>query len=141
MNAAETAIRLAGKLLNLTLAGKLAWADAGSIGPWGELPGQAFQASVEGDTVAQIAEIPLPNSLITSYYFGLSEPAFEQVMTAGSKVGEVFGVFAEGYPAEPTDEKLKLRDSLKELYVAARDSARRTWQKVEKFEQLLERLA
>jgi len=54
---------------------------------------------------------------------------------------EILGVFAEGYPADPTDETLKLLSSLKDLYTAARDNAKGTRQKVEKFEQLLERLA
>jgi hypothetical protein len=142
MSTEDTAIRLAAKLLQLTTAGKLTWVDAGSLGPWGERPGQVFKASVEDGSFAQIAEVPVPKSLIVSYYFGLAEgkPEIFEV-TAQGRPNEIFGVFAEGYPAEPTNEKLKLLSSLKDLYLAARDSARGTRLKVEKFEQLLERLA
>lgn len=142
MSTEDTAIRLAGKLTQLTAAGKLQWKDAGSLGPWGERPGQVFKASVDDGTFAQIAEIPVPKSLITSYYFGVAEgkPEIFEVNAQG-RPDEIFGVFAEGYPADPTDEKLKLLGSLKDLYLAARDNARGTRQKVEKFEQLLERLA
>ena len=130
MNTYETAIRLAGKLSQLTSEGKLTWVDAGYLGPWGKWPGQIFKAAVEDGMFTQIAEVPLPKSSISSYYFGVAEGE-----------PEIFEVFAEGYPAEPTDEKLKLLDSLKSLYAVARDNARGTRQKVEKFEKLLERLA
>ena len=142
MSTEETAIRLAGKLSQLTVDGKLQWRDAGSLGPWGERPGRVFKASVDDGTFAQIAEIPLPKSPITSYYFGVAEgkPELFEV-NAQDRPDEIFGVFAEGYPADPTDEKLKVLSTLKDLYAAARDSARDTRQKVEKFEQLLERLA
>jgi len=142
MNTEDTAIRLAGKLSQLTAAGKLVWVDAGRLGPWGEWPGQVFKTSVEDGTFVQIAEVPVPKSLITSYYFGVAEgkPEIFEVSTQG-RPDEIFGVFAEGYPADPTDEKLKLLGSVRNLYLAARDSAKGTRQKVEKFEQLLERLA
>ena len=142
MSTQATAIRLAGKLTHLTAAGKLQWNDAGSLGPWGERPGQVFKASVGDGTFAQIAKIPLPNSLITSYYFGVAEgkPELFEVNVQG-RSDEILGVFAEGYPADPTDETLKLLSSLKDLYTAARDNAKGARQKVEKFEQLLERLA
>lgn len=140
MSTEDTAIRLAEKLLRLTVAGKLAWIDAGQLGPWGEWPGQVFKASVEDGTFAQIAEIPVPKSLITSYYFGVAEgkPEIFEVVTQG-RMNDIFGVFAEGYPADPTEEKLKLLSSLKDLYLAARDNARGTRQKIERFEQVLER--
>jgi hypothetical protein len=140
MSTEDTAIRLAGKLSQLTAAGKLNWVDAGRLGPWGEWPGQVFKASVEDGTFAQIAEIPVPKSLITSYYFGVAEgkPEIFEVV-AQDRTDDIFGVFAEGYPADPTDEKLKLLRALKDLYLLARDNARGTRQKVEKFEQLLER--
>jgi hypothetical protein len=142
MSVEETAIRLAGKLAQLTSVGKLHWKDAGSLGPWGERPGQVFKASVDDGTFAQIAEIPLPKSLITSYYFGVAEgnPELFEVCVQG-RPDEILGVFAEGYPADPTEEKLKLLSTLKDLFAAARDSAKGNRQKVEKFEQLLERLA
>jgi hypothetical protein len=142
MNTEDTAVRLAGKLSQLTAAGKLTWVDAGALGPWGERPGQVFKASVEDGAVAQIAEVPVPNSLITSYYFGVAEgkPGIFEVVAQG-RPDEIFSVFAEGYPADPSDEKLKLWACLKDLYLAARDNAKGTRQKVEKFEQLLERLA
>jgi hypothetical protein len=99
-----------------------------------------FKASVEDGTFAQIAEIPVPKSLINSYYFGVAEgkPEIFEVV-AQDRTDDIFGVFAEGYPADPTDEKLKLLRALKDLYLLARDNARGTRQKVEKFEQLLER--
>lgn len=142
MNKETTAIRLAGKLTQLTADGKLQWRDAGSMGPWGERPGQVCKASVDDGTFAQIAEIPLPKPPITSYYFGVAEgkPDLLEVSVQG-RPDEILGVFAEGYPADPTDEKLKLLSSLKDLYLAVRENAKRTRQKVEKFEQLLERLA
>jgi hypothetical protein len=143
MNTEETAIRLAGKLSQLTETGKLTWTDAGALGPWGERPGQVFKASVESETgvgtIAQIAEIPF-QGLSNSYYFGLAEgnPGIFEVI-AQETPDELFRVFAEGYPADPTDEKLKLLNALKYLYLAAHESARDTRQKVEKFEQVLER--
>jgi hypothetical protein len=142
MSTEATAIRLAGKLTQLTASGKLQWKDAGSLGPWGERPGQVFKASVGDGTFAQIAEIPLPKSVITSYYFGVAEgkPELFEVNVEG-RPDEIFGVFADGYPADPTDESLQLLSTLKYLYLAARDNARGTRQKVERFEQLLERLA
>jgi hypothetical protein len=127
-NAEATATRLAGKLSQLTSAGKVKWLDAGQLGPWGEGPGQAFKTEVEDGSFAQIAEVPVPRSLITSYYFGVLE---------GSR--EVFEVFAEGLPAEPTAEQRELWRTLKNLYLAAKDSARGTWQIIERFEQGLER--
>jgi hypothetical protein len=142
MNTEQTAIRLAGKLSQLTAAGKITWVDAGTLGPWGERPGRVFKASVEDGTFAQIAEIPVPKSLITSYYFGVAEgkPEIFEVNAEG-RPDEILGVFAEGYPADPTDEKLELLSRLKDLYLVARDNVKGTRQKVEKFEQLLERLA
>jgi hypothetical protein len=142
MSTEQTAIRLATKLAQLTAAGKLQWKDAGSLGPWGERPGQVLKASVDDGTFAQIAEIPLPKSPITSYYFGVAEgkPELFEVSVQG-RSDEILGVFAEGYPADATDEKLRLLSSLKDLYLVARDSAKGTRQKVERFEQLLERLA
>lgn len=142
MSTEATAIRLAGKLAQLTAAGKLQWKDAGSLGPWGERPGQVFKAAVDDGTFAQIAEIPLPKSLITSYYFGVAEgkPELFEV-SVQTRPDEILGVFAEGYPADPTEENLELLTALKNLYAAARDSAKGIQQKVEKFEQLLERLA
>jgi hypothetical protein len=128
MNTEATATRLAGKLSQLTSTGKIKWLDAGQLGPWGEGPGQAFKAEVEDGSFVQIAEIPVPRSLITSYYFGVLD---------GSR--EVFEVFAEGLPAEPTIEQRELWRKLKNLYLAAKDSARETWQILEKFEQGLER--
>jgi hypothetical protein len=128
MNSDATAIRLAAKLTQLTSAGKIVWLDAGQLGPWGEGPGQAFKADVEDGSFAQIAEVPVPRSLITSYYFGVLE---------GNR--EVFEVFAEGLPAEPTTEQRELWRTLKGLYLTARDNAQGTRQKIEKFEQLLER--
>lgn len=130
MNKDQTAIRLAGKLSRLTSSGKIQWVDAGALGPWGDWPGQVFKASFEDGVIAQIAEVAVPRSTIRSYYFGIAEGK-----------PEIFEVFAEGYPAEPTDEKIKLLKTLEDLYLAARDNARGTLQKVEKFEQLLERLA
>ncbi|MDE3148814.1 MAG: hypothetical protein KGL37_05030, partial [Acidobacteriota bacterium] len=103
MSKESTAIRLAGKLLSLTAAGKLKWSEAGQLGPWGTWPGQVFKAAVEDGTFAQIAEVPVPNSSIVSYYFGVAEgkpDLFE--ITAQGRADEIFGVFAEGYPAEPT---------------------------------------
>src|SRR5271169_298719 len=109
MNTDETAVRLAGKLSQLTSAGKLSWVDAGRLGPWGERPGQVFKASVDDGTSAQIAEIPIPNSMITSYYFGVAEgkPEIFEV----NAQDQILGVFAEGYPADPSDEKLRLLNS------------------------------
>lgn len=130
MNKDQTAIRLAGKLSRLTSSGKIRWVDAGALGPWGDWPGQVFKASFEDGVIVQIAEVPVPRSTIRSYYFGLAEGK-----------PEIFEVFAEGYPIEPTDERLKLLASLRELYALALDSARGTWQKVERFEHLLERMA
>jgi hypothetical protein len=130
MNSEETAIRLTGKLLQLTSAGKISWLDAGQVGSWGEGPGQAFKAAIEDGSFAQVAEVPIPRSLITSYYFGVLE---------GNR--EVFEVFAEGLPVEPTMAQRELWRTLKELYLAARDNARGTRQMVELFEQRLERLA
>ena len=123
-----TATRLARKLSQLTAAGGIKWLDAGQLGPWGEGPGQAFKGEVEDGAFAQIAEVPVPRSLIASYYFGVLE---------GKPV--VFEVFAEGLPAEPTPEQRELWRALKDLYLAARDSARGTRQKIERFEQVLER--
>lgn len=142
MSKEETAIRLAAKLLQFTTAGKITWVDAGTLGPWGERPGRVFKASVDARTFAQIAEVPVPRSLITSYYFGVAEgkPEIFEI-NAQERPEEFIGVFAEGYPADPTDTKLKLLSTLKDLYLAAHDSAKGTQQKVEKFEQLLERLA
>jgi hypothetical protein len=142
MSTESTAIRIAEKLSKLTLSGKLQWTDAGQLGPWGEWPGQVFKASVEDGTFAQIAEIPVPRSVITSYYFGIAEgkPDIFEVQTHG-RHDEILGVFAEGYPAEPTEEQFQLFRILKNLYLVARDNAKGTKQKVEKFEQLLERLA
>jgi len=139
MSTEDTAIRLAGKLLKLTSEGRLTWTEAGRLGPWGDRPGQVFKASVDDGTYAQIAEIPVPNSFFNSYYFGVAEgkPDISEVNAQG-RADEIFGAFAEDYPPEPTDEKLKLLQSLKELFIGARDSARGTWQKVERFEQLLE---
>ena len=128
MNTEETAKRIAGKLSHLTSTGKIIWQDAGQLGPWGEGPGHAFKAEIEEGSFAQIAEVPVPRSLITSYYFGVLE---------GQR--EVFEVFAEGLPTDPTTEQRELWRTLKELYLAVRDNARGTRQKVEKFEQLLER--
>jgi hypothetical protein len=51
----------------------------------------------------------------------------------------VFEVFAEGLPADPTTEQRELWRTLKNLYLAAKDSARGTWQIIERFEQDLER--
>jgi hypothetical protein len=130
MNTDETAIRLTSKLSDLTSAGKIAWRDAGQLGAWGDGPGQSFKTEVEEGSIAQIAEVPIFRSAMNSYYFGLLE---------GEK--EVFEVLAEGVPADPTPTQRQLWRSLKSLYAAARDSARGTQQKVEKFEQLLERLA
>jgi len=142
MSTEQTAIRLAAKLLNLTSAGKLTWVDAGKLGPWGEWPGQVLKTSVDDGAFAQIAEVPVPKSLITSYYFGVAEgkPEIFEV-NAPEHSNQFFAVFAEGYPAEPTPEKVKLLNSLRDLYLAASDNAKGTRQKVEKFEQLLERLA
>ena len=130
MNSEETAIRLAKRLADLTLAAKIVWLDAGQLGPWGEGPGHSFKADIEGGPFAQIAEVPIFRSSVNSYYFGLLE---------GEK--EVFEVLAEGVPAEPTPEQRELWRTLKSLYGVARDSARGTRQKVERFEQLLEKLA
>lgn len=116
--------------MQLTTSGKVTWVDAGQLGAWGEGPGQAFKAEFEDGQFAQIAEVPVPRSVMTSYYFGVLD---------GSR--EVFEVFAEGVPAEPTPQQREMWRALKGLYGAARDSARGTRQKVEKFEQLLERLA
>jgi hypothetical protein len=140
MTTEDTAIRIAGKLSQLTEVGKLTWIDAGQLGPWGEWPGHVLKASVEDGTFAQIAEVPVPKSLITSYYFGLAEgkPEIFEVVAQG-RTDEIFGVFAEGYPADPTDKKLKLLDSLKKLYLLARDNAKGTQQKIERVEQVLER--
>jgi hypothetical protein len=145
------AVRLAGKLLQPTVAGKLTWEEGGQLGPWGERPGQIFKAKVFDGTTVQIAEIPVQKSSIVSYYFGVAEGEFfkevsvqdrqDGILEVFAKPNEIFGVFAEGYPADPTDEKLKLLSTLKDLFMAARDNVRGTWQKVEKFEQLLERLA
>lgn len=137
-----TAIRLAEKLANLTSAGKLTWTDAGKLGPWGNWPGQVFKASVEARTFAQIAEVPLPNSAINSYYFGVAEgkPEIFEINIHDSPK-EIFGIFAEGFPAAPSEEKLHLYNSLRSLYLAARDSAFGTRKKVERFEEVLERLA
>lgn len=142
MSTEDTAIRLAARLSHLTAAGKLTWVDAGRLGPWGEWPGQVFKVFMEDGTFAQIAEVQVPKSLITSYYFGVAEgkPEIFEVNAQGSP-DEILSVFAEGYPAEPTDEKLKLLHALKDLYLSARDNALGTRQKVEKFEQTLERLA
>jgi hypothetical protein len=142
MSDEQTAIRIADRLRDLTGAGKLKWVDAGQLGPWGTWPGQVFKVAVEDGTFAQIAEVPVPNSSIYSYYLGVAEgkPEIFEVNAQG-RADEIFGFFAEGYPAEPTDEKLKLLQALKELYFTARDNARGTRQKVERFEQLLERLA
>jgi hypothetical protein len=133
MSVEATATRLAGKLLRLTSEGKIIWEDAGLLGPWGEGSGRVFKASVE-EMFAQIAEVPLQNSQtvppIISYYFGLAE---------GTK--EIFEVFAEGYPAEPTSEKRVLWYALKELYVEARNHSRATEATIERIEHLLERLA
>lgn len=138
----ETAIRLSGKLASLTAAGKLKWLDAGSVGPWGRWPGQVFKAAVDHRTFAQIAEVPVPDSSIVSYYFGVADAkhGVTDVNVEGNSK-EIFGVFAEGYPADPTERKMKLLHSLKQLYVVARDSVCGTSQRVEQFEQLLERLA
>jgi hypothetical protein len=130
MNSEETAIRLSSKLSDLTAAGKIAWRDAGQPKVWGEEYGQSFKTEIEEGSIAQIAEVPIFRSAMNSYYFGLLE---------GGK--EVFEVLAEGVPAEPTPAQRELWRSLKSLYLIARDSARGTQQKVEKFEQLLERLA
>jgi hypothetical protein len=140
MSTESTAIRLAGKLALLTAAGKISWLDAGHLGPWGEWPGQVFKASVDDGTFAQIAEVPIPKSMITSYYFGVAEgkPEIFEV-NIQDRPEEIFGVFAEGYPADPSNEKLRLLNSLKDLYQAARDSAKGTREKMEKFEQTLER--
>jgi hypothetical protein len=151
MSRTDTAIRLAGKLLQLTVAGKLTWADAGTIGLPGERPCQVFKVQMADGMFARIAEVPVPRSLIVSYYFGIAdgerdfgEPIYlgqDGILEAFAGAHEIFGIFAEGYPADPTDEKLKLLSTLKDLYIAAKDNAKGTWQKVEKFEQLLERLA
>ncbi len=130
MNTEETAIRLSSKLAELTATGKIAWQDAGQLGSWGEGPGQSFKTEIEGSSIAQIAEVPIFRSTMTSYYFGLLE---------GEK--EVFEVLAEGVPVDPTPAQRELWRSLKSLYFLARDSARGTKQKVEEFEQILERLA
>jgi hypothetical protein len=141
-NKEQTAIRIAERLRNLTVMGKLKWLDGGQLGPWGTWPGQVFKAGVEDGTFAQIAEVPVPNSPITSYYLGVAEgkPEIFEINAEG-RADEILGIFAEGYPADPSDEKLRLLLALKELYLTARDNARGTWQKVERFEQLLEKLA
>jgi len=130
MNTEQTAIRLSGKLSELTASGKISWRDAGQLGPWGEGPGQCFKTEVEEGSIAQVAEVPVFRSSMNSYYFGLLE---------GDR--EVFEVFAEGIPADPTPAQRQLWGALKSLYLDARNSARGTKEKVEKFEQLLERLA
>lgn len=130
MNNEETAIRLSSKLSDLTASGKVTWVDAGQLGAWGDGPGQAFKTEIEEGAIAQVAEIPIFRSSMTSYYFGLLE---------GNR--EVFEVLAEGVPIDPTVAQREMWRSLKSLYLLARDSARGTKQKVEKFEQLLERLA
>lgn len=142
MNREETAMRLAGRLSDLTLEGKLTWVNGGRVGPWGTWPGQVFKASVDDGTFAQIAEIPVPNSSITSYYFGVAEGGPEIFeLNVQDRSNEIVGIFAEGYPAEPTKERLKLLEILRDLYAVARDNAKGTRQKVERLEQRLERLA
>jgi hypothetical protein len=150
MSGEDTASRIAGKLLQLTLAGKLTWADEGNLGLPGEKPCQVFKVEVAGGMFARIAEIPAPKSSVVSYCFGIADGEnFGKVAYLGqdgilaSFAGphEIFGIFAEGYPADPTDERLKLLNTLKDLYIAAKDNAKGTWRKVEEFEQLLERLA
>ncbi len=130
MNIEETALRLADKLSSLTSEEKIKWLDAGKWGPWGDAPGQAFTVQFEDGLFALIAEVPIPRSLMNSYYFGLLEEG-----------SEIFKVFAEGVPTNPTPEQRQLWKTLKNLYATALDSARGTKQKVELFEQLLERLA
>jgi hypothetical protein len=137
-----TAIRIAERLRNLTALGKLKWQDGGQLGPWGTWPGRVLKARVEDGAFAQIAEIPVPNSSITSYYLGIAEGGPEVFeVSAEGRADEILGVFAEGYPVDPSDEKTKLLLALKELYLAARENVRGTWQKVERFEQVLEKLA
>ncbi len=139
MSSESAAIRLAGKLLQLTEAGKIRWVDAGRLGPWGTWPGQVFKSPVEDASFAQIAEVPVPNSSIASYYFGVAEGEPEiSELAAGGK--EILKAFAEGFPAEPSEENRQLLDTLKRLYTAARDNAWGARQKVERFEQLLERM-
>jgi hypothetical protein len=129
MNTEATATRLAIKLLALTVSGKLVWTGPENTGAWGEGPGQTYKAKIE-EALVQVAEVPLKRSTMVSYYFGLLE---------GER--EVFEVFAEGIPTDPTPEQRALWHALKDLFYAARDSARGTKQKVEQFEQLLEKLA
>ncbi|MGD0735577.1 MAG: hypothetical protein ABR976_10540 [Terracidiphilus sp.] len=142
MTTEATAIRLAGKLTQLTARGKLEWKDAGSLGPLSERRALVFKASVGEGAFAQIAEIPPPKSMTASYYFGVAQgkPELFEV-NAQSRPDEIFGVFAEGHSVDPTDERIKLLSSLKSLYSVARDNAKGTRQKVEKFEKILERLA
>lgn len=130
MNAEVTAARLATKLSTLTLSDKIEWKEALYIIPQGVNFEMAFEARVNGGTMVVVGEAQVPRSSLNSYGFVLIENG-----------KEVFDVFAEGVPAEPTDEQRQMWHALKDLFYAARDSARGTKQKVEQFEQLLEKLA
>lgn len=129
MNTEATATRLATKLTDLTRSGKLEWKVAGYLPPLAQNLEVTFESQIN-DKVVLIGEAAIYRSSINSYGFSLLENA-----------EAVFDVFAEGVPAEPTDEQRQMWHALKDLFYAARDSARGTKQKVEQFEQLLEKLA
>lgn len=124
-----TAIRLASKLTALTAEGKLSWRPTGYIVSRHAELDTVFETAVDKDTVVLVGEGSIPRSTLSSYAFVLMED-----------VQEVFDVFAEGIPAEPTEEQREMWRALKELFYMARDSARGTKQKVERLEQLLQRL-
>jgi hypothetical protein len=124
-----TATRLARKLADLTKLDKLAWKEADFVYP-GAAVDLSFETSVEDGTTVLIGETAVKRTSILSYVFWIHENA-----------ETVFEVFAEGIPAEPTEEQREMWRTLKDLYCAARDSARGTKRKVERFEQLLQKLA
>jgi hypothetical protein len=128
MSTESTAIRLAEKLKQLTVDGKISWRFR-ALTRDGMEPADAYIAEMPDNEAALIAERRISAGIASYSLFISSE-------------GETFfEAFAEGYPAEPTDEKLRMLRELRELFGAARENAKGTWQKVEKFEQLLERLA
>ena len=129
MNTEPTAIRLAEKLRQLTVDGKISWKFK-ELRPENRKPRDAYIAELsEESTSALIAETKVAPG-VASYSLFLA-----------SNGETFFEVFAEGYPADPSEEKFKMHAEFQALFNAARDNARQTAQKVEEFEQLLQRLA
>jgi hypothetical protein len=129
MSTESTAMSLAEKLKKLTLEGKISW-------KFEEL---RLEDRKPADAYTSILLDNETSSIIAEWRIDIGIASYSLYMA--SKGETFFEAFAEGYPADPTDEKLNLHKTLKELFAAARDKARGTREKLEQVEQLLERMA